>query len=401
MIKVTSLAASGPGTLAAALGQSGPRIIVFEVSGVIEADVIEIPYGNVTIAGQTAPGAGITLQGRLWAEYDSSVENIIIRHLRVRPSYDGGAGDQFDSLRFSRNRRVMLDHVSASFGLDETVDLYSAQDVTVQWSVIESAGTSGHPEGEHNYGLINGPEGKRVSILKSVFAHNKNRNPALATGPAEVVNNLVYNCRHGFVHHNPATGSFHFLGNVFKAGPESELLPFFFDDENGGSDESLRYYFSDNRVIGPRTACDEGVIDNPWTQCETYSYVDESHRSDTPFDFARESELYRAPQPVSSASAWDEILERAGAYPHDVVSKRTIQEAQSGEGSWGAREPGDLLAGLSPSAPPEDSDDDGMPDVWEEERGLNPDEDDSAAVLDSGYTAIEEYINELAARLER
>jgi pectate lyase len=400
VIKVTSLAASGPGTLAAALGQSGPRIIVFQVSGVIEADLIEIPYGDVTIAGQTAPGAGITLKGRLWAEYDASVENIIIRHLRIRPSYEGSAGDQFDTLRFSKNRRVMIDHVSASFGVDETVDLYSAQDVTVQWSVIESSTTEGHPEGEHNYGLINGPDGKRVSILKTVFAHNKNRNPALATGPAEVVSNLVYNCRHGFVHHNPAAGSFHFVGNVFKAGPSSELLPFFFDDENGGSDPNLRYYFSDNRVIGKRTACEEGVIDNPWAQCETYSYVNESHRSETPFDFESESDLYRAPLPLSSSSAWDEVLQRAGAYPHDVVSKRTILEAQTGQGSWGAREPNDLMVGLSPTAPPKDSDDDGMPDAWEEEHGLNPEEDDSRVVLDSGYTAIEEYINELAARLE-
>lgn len=399
VIKVTTLDATGPGSLAAALATSGPRIIVFEVSGVIETDILEIPYGDVTIAGQSAPGAGITINGRLWAAYEYGVDNIVVRHVRVRPTYDESDGEQFDALRFSLSRFVMLDHVSVSFGVDEIVDLYSAQDVTVQWSVIESALTEGHPEGEHNYGLINGPDGRRVSILNSVFAHNKNRNPALANGPAEVVNNVMYNVQHGFVHHNPASGQFNFMGNYFMPGPEGELIPFFFDDENGGADESLFYFFEDNFVGGPGSVCDEGLLDNPWQQCDVESYVTDLHHATVAFDFSPESDNYRAPDSVPAADTWNDVLDYAGTYPHDVVSRRTVTEARAGTGSWGGREPNDLLEGLTPGQAPEDTDDDGMSDVWETSHGLDPETDDSAEIMESGYTAVEEYLNELAQAL--
>ena len=400
MIKVTTLEADGPGSLAEALATSGPRIIVFAVSGVIEADVLEIPYGDVTIAGQSAPGAGIIINGRLWGAYEYGVDNIIVRHVRVRPTYDGSAGEQFDAVRFSLSQYVMLDHVSASFGVDEIVDLYSAQDVTVQWSVIESALNEGHPEGEHNYGLINGPDGRRVSILNSVFAHNKNRNPALANGPAEVVGNVMYNVKHGFVHHNPASGQFNFMGNYFMPGPEDELIPFFFDDENGGADASLFYFFSDNFVSGPGSACEEGILDNPWQQCDVDSYVTDLHHATVAFDFSAESDSYRAPESAAAQDNWSNVLDFAGAYPHDVGSARTIAEAKAGTGSWGGREPEDLLDGLTPGQAPEDSDDDGMADAWEASHGLDTDRDDSAEVMESGYTAVEEYLNELAQTLE-
>ncbi len=399
VLKVTTLAATGPGSLAEALDTPGPRIIVFAVSGVIETDLLEIPYGDVTIAGQSAPGAGITINGRLWGAYEYGVDNIVIRHLRVRPSYDGSAGEQFDALRFSLNRYVLLDHVSASFGVDETVDLYEAQDITVQWSVIESAGDEGHPEGEHNYGLINGPDGGRVSILNSVFAHNKNRNPALANGPAELVSNVLYNVRHGFVHHNPATGPFHFIGNYFMPGPEDELIPFFFDDESHGADESLQYYFLGNYVSAAGSVCDEGAVDNPWQQCDVNPYVPESHRVTASFDFSAESDAYRAPGHASALDTWSDVLKYAGAYPHDEVSKRTLSEALAGTGAWGGREPGDLLAGLTPGPAPGDSDDDGIPDSWEESHDLDPKLSDSGETMASGYTAIEEYLNELAQDL--
>ena len=142
---VTTLAADGPGSLAEALATEGPRIIVFAVSGVIEADLLEIPHGDVTIAGQSAPGAGITLAGRLYGAYDYDVQNIVIRHLRVVPGPAEGAGEQFDAIQFSRNSRVILDHVTVANGVDETIDMYEAQDVTVQWSTIAFAATQGHP----------------------------------------------------------------------------------------------------------------------------------------------------------------------------------------------------------------------------------------------------------------
>jgi len=137
VIKVTTLAESGPGSLAEALALPGPRIIVFAVSGIIDlgdpntddvfdesdsSNVLVIAEGDVTIAGESAPGAGITIRGRLYATYDEGVGNIIVRHLRVRPPAWPGAGDggeQYDALRFSVNSQVLVDHVSVSGGVDE------------------------------------------------------------------------------------------------------------------------------------------------------------------------------------------------------------------------------------------------------------------------------------------
>ena len=93
------------------------------------------------------------------------------------------------------------------------------------------------------------------------------------------------------------------------------------------------------------------------------------------------------------------MLARSGCFPRDAVSRRIIEDVKSGTGSWGRQEPDDLLEGLKPGRPAKDSDDDGMPDEWEAGHGLDRQKDDSARVMPSGYTAIEDYINELAARL--
>lgn len=241
-IIVTTLAESGPGSLREALETPGPRIIVFAVSGVIDLgepnaddpfdesdsnNVLTIAYGDVTIAGQTAPGAGITIRGRLYAAYDESVSNVILRHVRIRPApFPGGdGGEQYDALRFSLNSQVIVDHVSVSFGVDENVDMYEGSDITVQWSAIEESATDGHPEGEHNYGVLN--MGGRISVHHVLFAHNRNRNPALAVGPAESINNVAYNVRHGFVNHNDAAGEISIVGNTFVQGPDDTLIPLF------------------------------------------------------------------------------------------------------------------------------------------------------------------------------
>ncbi|MGH1340823.1 MAG: pectate lyase family protein [Nannocystales bacterium] len=403
VIKVTTLAPSGPGSLQAALDTDGPRIIVFDVSGVIEADEIIIPHGDVTIAGESAPGAGVTIDGRLVAAYEFGIDNIIVRHVRVRPTTPMGPGEQFDAIALSRCSGVLLDHVSASFAIDETIDLYEAQDVTVQWSTIESSATSGHPEGVHNYGLIQGPNGARASILHNLFAHHRNRSPALATGPSEVRGNVAYNVRHGFVHHNPAAGAFSIAGNNYLAGADDDLFPFFFDDEAGGRDPELQYFLADNFIDDPGVFT--GVVDNPWT-------TPWSHPS---FEDLRLPESYRATEepdwdslvpdrvPVterSASEALEMVLACSGAWPRDVVSLRSVSETEARSGTWGARVPPDLMEGLVPTDPPEDQDDDGMPDPWELAAGLDPnDGTDAATILDSGYTAIESYLHERAAAL--
>jgi pectate lyase len=400
VIKVTTLAADGPGSLQEALSQNEPRIVVFEVSGVIETDILALPFGNVTIAGQTAPGAGITILGRFYSEYDYGIDNIIVRHVRVRPpAFSGGDPSQYDGMQFSRNALAIFDHVSASFGVDETFDLYEADDVTVQWSSIEQAAL----DNDHNYGLLNGPDGHRITIHHNLFAHNLNRNPAVANGPADVRNNVVYNVRHGFVHHNPATGHFNIVGNCYRQGPNDDLIPFYFDDEADNGPDVVSYYLADNYIDDPGDYV--GVVDNPWQEPFLHPsfeslYKGSEFRSSTEFDFLAETGDYVAVTMDGSTGVVDVVLAQAGAFPRDVVTALSVQDAVDRTGEWGARIPGDLLEGLTPAAPPADADDDGMPDEWETLQGLDPaDAGDSATVMPSGYTAIEDYINGLADSL--
>jgi pectate lyase len=401
VIKVTTLNANGPGSLQEALNRNEPRIVVFAVSGVIDAEIIEIPYGDVTIAGQSAPGGGITIRGRLFAAYDEGVGNISIRHLRVRPEYDGSAGEQFDAIQFSLNHHFILDHLSVSGGVDENVDLYSARDATVQWSTIESSGTEGHPEGEHNYGLINGPEGRRVSVHHNLFAHHKNRAPAIANGPAEIYNNVVYDVRHGFIHHNPASGPFNIVGNTFRTGSEDTLIPFYFDDENDEPATDLGYALADNWLEGTNSDCSMGLLSDPWSQCDFDLHRDASFARDALYDFESAGDAHFPIHADAAAAAWDAVLDRAGAFPRDVIARTSVEDTRAGTGGWGAPAVSDLMAGLTPSNAPADADDDGMPDAWETTHGLDPDRDDSAELVASGYTAIEEYLNELADDLAR
>jgi pectate lyase len=409
VVKVTNLNASGPGSLQAAINRAGPRIVVFEVSGVINGDIF-IPHGDLTIAGQTAPGAGITIHGHLYSDYPETYGNFIIRHIRVRPpmpSADWPAA-QHDAVQLSANRVMILDHVDISHGVDENLDLYEgAREITIQRSIIGfSVRGGGHPDGaEHNFGMLNGPGGGRISVLKNLFVHNKRRTPAIADGPAEIVNNVVYNAREGFVHNNPAQGQFNLIGNVYIDGPSTNLLPFFFDPENGSA-PPLSYFSRDNRVI--HAGAFTGTVDNPFANTPFRNAypgffccgVGQSMFTATaPFNFSSNAG-YAPVKTMSSSAAYQCVLQRAGAWPRDVVSLWSVEDTAARTGSWSNRRPANWLEGLTPGTPPPDSDGDGMPNAWETARGLNPNSaTDTHLVLPGGYPAIETYVNELADSL--
>jgi len=403
VIKVTTLRPNGPGSLQAALDARGPRIVVFDVSGVIDADLY-IRHGNLTIAGQTAPGGGVTIRGRLYAEYRYGIDNLVIRHIRVRPrafSRSEGNPSQYDGIQLSRCKHVMLDHVSVSFGVDETIDLYEAQHVTVQWSTIEQSATYD----KHNYGLLSGPDGGSISVHHNLFAHHLNRNPAIATGPADVINNVAYNVRHGFIHHNPAKGPFRIIGNYYKRGPDSKLFPFYFDDENRGASGTLRYFLSDNHVDDPGNFV--GRVDNPWARPPIHPSFQNpglpiAYRAASDFQFKgiRKHGPYIPVTIESAARALQSVLSRAGAWPRDRVTATSVRETMERSGTWGARVPDNLFEGLHSSPPPLDTDNDGIPDDWESAAGLNPqDASDLHKRMPSGYAAIEQYLNEVAQEI--
>lgn len=399
VLRVTSLAESGEGTLQAALDAPGARTIVFTVSGVIDAPELTLSHGEVTIAGQTAPGAGVTLRGRLLADPQADVQDVIVRHLRVRPAYDGSDPLQFDAIQLSAVDGLMLDHVSAALAVDDTVDLFEGRRITVQWSTIEASLDVSLPSGDPYQGLVAGANAGQVSIHHVLFAHHQDDNPSLSGGPAEVVNNLVYDARHGFAHHGAASGPFDLVGNAFVAGPSSSLRPFYFDDEATSPDAALAYYLAGNVVEGAGSECGEGALDDPWAQCAYDLGRDASYRVEAPFD--------RAPWPEhvaitteDAAAARDAVLAQAGAFPRDALTRGTVDDVEALGGGWGVAPPDDLVEGLTPVEPPRDDDHDGMADDWERAQGLDPDNPaDHNRLLESGYTAIEEYLNELAALL--
>lgn len=394
VVIVDTLEPYGPGSLGAALDPEdcGPRIVVFRVSGVIEGE-LDLTCGDLTIAGQTAPGAGITVRGRIDGYGADPGGNLVIRHLRVRSGPPRPGTESFhDAIQLSNNPVAILDHVTASWSVDETVDVFEGtSNVTIQWSTIEESRID--PANPHNYGVIFGPGVANVSVHHSLFAHHRSRTPAIASGPAEVLNNVNYDVWDGFVHHNPADGEFHLVGNVYVRGQSESHVPFYFDDEDPGG---TAYYLEDNLIADPGVF--EETVDRPWGLAyEGFEDIPgEEFAVDAPTDFGATFPV--AVQP--SSEVLEAVLASAGAWPRDGVTTRTIAEVRDGTGGWDAREPADLLAGLTPGDPPPDADADGMDDRWEAQRGLDPaDGDDHARVLDGGYTAIEVYVNELADQL--
>lgn len=415
VIKVTNLNASGPGSLAAACSASGPRIVVFDVSGVIRGD-IRITHPYITIAGQTAPGAGITVEGVV-SSYDYGAHDIIIRHLRVRPRRSSGAGGDCIQLgglgpEKSGTYHIMLDHLSLSWGNDEVIDLYHAHNVTVQWCSIEESDDHGHSKGAHNYGLISAAEDSgAISIHHNLWAHHARRIPCLApyrkNAASDFCNNLIYNCRGGYSedgHGGRANSAVHLFRNFYRRGPQTQqrIYPFalsphmsYFVQDN---------YFEDWGYQGHPRHWKWGGPDRApkWVQ-----FNNNGRELDSP-----------APTPtiatVDAQQVPEIVLAKAGCWPRDRVTERTIREVRTKMGNWGRNappEPSDrwFLEGLTPRPAPLDSDGDGMPDEWETAHGLDPgDPADAVRIVHAGqsaedrhqgYTYIEFYVNERADKL--
>ncbi len=419
VIKVTTLNASGIGSLQWALDQAGARIIVFDVSGIITSD-IEIPHGDVTIAGQTAPGAGITIVGHLTTEFGNETSNIIIRHIRVRPPNPDAQWppNQHDGIQFSSANTIILDHVDVSHGADENIDMWDgANHITIQWSNISFPIYDPGNGWDHNKGILNhrpclddnscdgnSRMGGFISIHHNYFAHARNRTPALSVGPAEVKNNLIYNGREGFVHHNVvADGQFNIIGNNYIAGPSASLAPFWFDPENDSPPIITQYWLHDNLIQDPGVYT--GIVDNPWDDSaflNEYTFVccgiiEMQFNQIGEFNFSSQGNVSITTDISNQIESL--LIEQVGAFPRDIIARQSLTDLQTRSGSWGNFRPVDLLDGLTPTAPPLDSDGDGMPNNWESLNGLNPSIVDNNTIMPSGYTAIEEYINGLATQL--
>ena len=398
VIKVANLNASGPGSLQAAVQTKGPRIVVFDVSGIIRGNVT-ITEPDLTIAGQTAPGAGITIEGTLLTRYriEPPVSNAVIRFLRVRPRPVRGKSVSGDCLQITRTDQLIIDHVSCSWGSDENVDLCGSSNVTVQWCAVEESDPVGHVKGQHNYGMIIAYAPSRdITIHHNLFAHHQKRAPLIGCEVVDHRNNVVYNFLLPFIFHgmenNPSRPGkpyrMNLVANTFQSGPNVH------GHMKGRAFDKLLYNRPDVHLY------DEGNVCS-WIQGEAKSSAE-----------PRATKPWPAP-PVATQSAKDAcdlVLARAGCFPRDAVSKRMVEEVRAGTGSWGRHEPkGGLMEGMRPAKAPSDADNDGMPDAWEKAHGLDPaDPADAGGIVPAGasmgdrhkgYTWIEFYVNERADAL--
>lgn len=206
ILKVTNLNDSGPGSLRAAVEAPGPRIVVFEISGLISLES-ELAVTNpfITIAGQTAPPPGITLRNR---RLRIGTHDVVIQHLRSRPGDAPGAAEEVDdrdalTIQDFENDiyNVVVDHCSFSWAVDEVVGIWGYRDkrlsdITISNSIIsEGLNESIHPQGAHSKGLLVGDYARNVSLIGNLIASNVDRNGPLFKGGTSgvVVNNLVYN----------------------------------------------------------------------------------------------------------------------------------------------------------------------------------------------------------------
>jgi hypothetical protein len=257
IIRVTTLKAEGPGSISEALKVKEPRIVVFEVGGVIDLDrkSLRVSIGNLTIAGQTAPSPGITLiKGGI--EISAGTSNVIIRHIAVRPGEAGQAkksGWECDGIYAYGASRVEVSNCSITWATDEglsasgkrfgkddkeaTLEQWRAatsHDIVFDSNIVaEGLSNSTHSKGEHSKGSLIHDNVREATIQNSLYAHNMERNVLFKGGvKAEMTGNVVYNAGKRFVHYNlhdnewagrpPVEGDLQVTGNVFLAGPSTD-----------------------------------------------------------------------------------------------------------------------------------------------------------------------------------
>lgn len=392
IIKVTNLNDAGPGSLREAIGKKGPRIIVFNISGTIalESD-LPINNGDVTIAGQSAPGEGICIKNY---PMRISADNVIVRYIRFRLGDEKEIEDDAFNGRESKN--VIIDHCSISWSTDECSSFYRNSDFTLQWCIIsESLKNSVHHKGEHGYGGIWG--GTRVSFHHNLFAHHTSRNPRFSgssttpNSPDELVdftNNVIYNWEANSTY-GGEKGRYNMVNNYYKAGPatiESKR-----DRIVNPSEPYGKFYVAGNIV----TASEE-VTANNWdggVQCDDPAAT----KADAAFEVVALENI----QPAEAA--YQTVLKSAGvSHCRDAIDQRIVKEVKNGTATFGNGiiDSQTQVGGypkLKSTKAPKDRDLDGMPDSWEKKNKLNPNDatDASSFTVNKNYTNIEVYLNQL------
>jgi hypothetical protein len=389
--EVTTLKPSGPGSLGQALDASGPRTVVFRVSGTIDGK-FGIRNDNITIAGQTAPGDGICIRGSLGI----GANDVIIRYIRVRAN----PKVETDAIGGRYKRNIILDHVSTSWSSDEILSLYHNENVTIQWCMITEACAKG--DSGHRFGGIWGNQ--YGTYHHNLIAHNDSRNPRWASGCGfnDYRNNVLYNwgyqSSYGAEAHqrgdrrNPPieSSTINVVANYYKPGPatDSGVRDRIAEPSARDSDDKGSWYVADNMVVGY-----PAVTANNWLGVDGTKYK-------------RLSALWDAVSinQESPQGAYNTVLAHAGCSKpnRDSIDRRIIEEVRNGTAAYGNNgiitTPSDVggWPNLQGGPAPVDSDHDGMPDAWETKKGLIPnDAADGNKVAADGYTMLEKYLNSI------
>jgi hypothetical protein len=396
VIKVTNLHDSGEGSFREAIETEGTRTIVFNVSGTIALQSrVNIRHGNLTIAGQTAPGDGICIKGH---EVRLDADNIIIRYLRFRPG--DIAGEEYDAITGIGQKNIIIDHCSMSWSTDETVSFYDNEHFTLQWCIIsESLNNSVHSKGAHGYGGIWG--GKNASFHHNLLAHHNSRNPRLqgarssgesALEKAEIIYNIIYNWGSKTMY-GGENGRYNIMYNQFIPGPASSW-------SNGN--EILEPYepYGKFYLYGNLHTNFPALTTNNWMGVSIPETTMPDVHMDKPFPFAYEY----AHQ--DSGMVYHDILAYAGAsLVRDAVDERIVREVKARSFTYGNNgiidsqnetESWPLLQSLPALL---DTDGDGIPDAWEIRHGLDPNNalDGNLYSLNPNYTNLEMYLNEIVS----
>lgn len=373
VIHVTNLNDSGTGSLRWALSQSGKKIIVFDVSGYIDLRSQLNVSSNTTIAGQTAPGEGITL--RYYTLYFGKCDNVIVRFIRSRRSQVKDVNDGADATWGREHKNIILDHCSFSWSIDEVASFYDNVNFTMQWcNVTEGLANPGHSKGAHSYGGIWG--GKGASFHHNYISHVQNRAPrfngarynwngydktkyenSIQAEQVDFRNCVIYNWGNGNgCYGGPGGGYINMINNYYKAGPGTKnrtrvTQVSFSDATNGGDnpfpDYASRYYISGNYVTAasnPENYDWKGVVYDSGVQKDGERYIkDAKHYYGNNVEYVNingtDCVKLKLDNPIeagevtthSAQTAYEKVLDYCGASLwRDAADARYAEEAATG-----------------------------------------------------------------------
>ncbi|MFD2287694.1 polysaccharide lyase [Pedobacter petrophilus] len=437
VIVVKNLNDSGPGSLRDACEQGGARIVVFNVSGIIRIKtplIIRAPY--ITIEGQTAPGDGVCVAGEsVWL----NTHDVIVRFMRFRRG-ETFVGRRDDAIGGNPVGNIMIDHVSASWGLDENMSMYrhmyndstgkiedklATVNITIQNSIFSEALDTWN----HAFGSTLG--GENCTFMRNLWADNGARNPSIGwNGIFNFANNVVFNWNNRSTDGGDYTALFNIVNNYYKPGPVTDLnepISYRILKPESGRSKLPYVVFGRAYVEGNIIEGNEKVTKNNWdggVQLENKKGELLTFEQASPY-FAAMRVKKPFPMPkitiLPTLAAKEYVLTNVGANlpKRDPVDTRVIKQVKTGKIDFiegvklpekdfeHRRLPKDsykqgIITDVSQvggypeykGTPYKDSDDDGMPDAYELKNGLNPkDAADAAKISKSGYSNIEIYLN--------